>query len=160
MAKAAFSKVFVVGRKRIHKVKRDIISEPITGESTVAKVAEVKRGKKREARFQAALQKGDIIMSGMSVDELKDKRKFPNLVASFDNCMNEAELRNEFPKNGIGHNFFMGGHKFKFYVTSDQVNLVAQVHKDNSPIYIILSSPDTNGINSINESLLLLCLAR
>ena len=134
MAKAAFSKVFVVGRKRIHKVKRDIISEPITAESTSPKDTEVKRGKKREARFQAALQKGDIITSEMSVAELKDKRHFHNLVASFDNCMNEAELRNEFPKNGIGHNFFMGGHKLKFYVTSDQTHLVAQVLKDNSPI--------------------------
>jgi len=132
MTKAAFSKVFVVGRKRIHKVTRDIISQPFESLDAKKVVAEVKRGKKREARFQSALLKGDIIKSDLTSAELQDKKHFPTLVSSFEDCLNEAELRNRFPKNGIGHNFFMGQHKLKFYVANDLTTTVAQVLRDNS----------------------------
>ncbi len=134
MAKAAYSKLFVVGKKRINKVKRDIISQPLDCLEPKPQPEEVKRGKKREARFQAALAKGDIISSDMTVTQLRDKKNFPTLVSSFENCMNEAELRNQFPKDGIGHNFFMGGHKFKYYVANDKTSIVCQVLKEKSPI--------------------------
>ena len=121
--------MFVVGSKRPNKTKRVIVSESIEIPKATAEVKDVKRGKKREARFQAAVQKGDIIKSDLSVSDLQDKKHFPNLVTSFLDCLNEAELRNQFPKNGIGHNFFMGGHKLKFYVANDNTSTVAQVLK-------------------------------
>jgi len=129
MAKAAYSKVFVTGSKRVTKTKRIIVSEPIEPSKGSTEAVEVKRGKKREARFQAAVQKGDIIKSDLSVSDLQDKKHFPTLVTSFLDCLNEAELRSKFPKNGIGHNFFMGGHKLKFYVANDNTSTVAQVLK-------------------------------
>jgi hypothetical protein len=134
MGKASFSKVFVVGKKRMNKVVRKIISEPLEAQVKPVEPTQPARGKKREARFQASLIKGDILASDLSTEQLEDKKLFPSLVASFRDCLNEGELRSRFPKNGIGHNFFMGHHKLRFYVANDKTTVVAQVLKDNSPL--------------------------
>ncbi len=121
---AAYSKVFVVGRKNGRRIHREITSDPLPEEKHPLISSVVPRGRKRSNKLQRYLQSGLISRSEKTAEDLLKEGIF-----SVDDCLDEAELRSHFPKNGIGHNFFMGKHRFLFLLANDGVSVVAQIHK-------------------------------
>jgi hypothetical protein len=124
MGKSAYSKVFVVGRKHKRVIHRELTNEPLP-ESTTAIPVKQPLGKKRTNKRNKYVSSGQITNSPLSVDALL-QLKSPVVFAVVD-TLDEADLRTHFPNKGIGHNFFMGKHQFKFLLANDSETVVAQV---------------------------------
>ena len=130
MGKAvSYSKVFVVGRKHKRVIHRELVSDPLPDPTVDKSAVEPKtRGHKREQKLQRYLMSGLVQRSDKSAEDLLVVKTTPSLVFTAADCLDEAELRAQFPKRGIGHNFFMGKHKFVFLLAADNI-AVAQIHK-------------------------------
>ena len=86
-------------------------------------------GKSRKGLLERLLARGRIVRSDSTFAELQQKKFFPTLVHSESDCMDEAELRSRFPKQGVNHKFFISGDaKFCFLLPRDsETVVVAQV---------------------------------
>ncbi len=124
---ACYSKVFVVGRKHKRVINRSLTSEPLPNPADVKEPVSTKRGKKREAKLQRYLLSSRVLPSEEAVEDLLDLTSRPGLVFALPDALDEAELRAHFPNKGIGHNFFMGRHFFRFLLANDCTSVVAQV---------------------------------
>jgi hypothetical protein len=55
----------------------------------------------------------------------RSRKYFPDLVHTEVDCLDEAELRNKFPQQGISHKFFISGdYKFVFQLPCDSTQVV------------------------------------
>jgi hypothetical protein len=82
-------------------------------------------GPKRVGLLERLLQRGRVRKSEYSFSELQTKTNFPDLVHTEVDCLDEAELRNKFPKQGVRHKFFASGsYRFDFVLPSDSDNVV------------------------------------
>jgi len=93
------------------------------------KIPEVQMGQQRSGLLKRLLERGRISRSENTFAELQQKKFLPDLMHTETNCMDEAELRNRFPNQGVDHKFFKSGeYKFVFKLPSDSDNVVvAQV---------------------------------
>jgi hypothetical protein len=95
----------------------------------VTEVPTIKMGAKRTGLLKHLLERGRVKKSELSFGDLQVKTHNSNLLHTEVDCMDEAELRARFPKQGVNHKFFSGGdYKYEFWLpsNSDQV-VVAQV---------------------------------
>ena len=111
---------------------REITDEPLQvskrgKESLVAikSLDSIVVGGKRRGLLQRLLERGKIQKSSHTFTELQQKKFFPDLVHSEADCLDEAELRGRFPKQGTSHKFFMSGdYKFTFWLPRDSEHVV------------------------------------
>lgn len=92
-------------------------------------IPDIEMGPKRAGLLKRLVERGKIKQSSLTFGELQLKASVPDLEHTEVNCMDEAELRSRFPKQGVNHKFFSTGvFKFEFLLpsNSDKV-VVAQV---------------------------------
>jgi hypothetical protein len=84
---------------------------------------------KRAGLLRRLIERGRVHKSDHSFKDLQLKKCFPDLVHVEVDCMDEAELRSRFPKQGVNHKFFSSGDfKFEFHLSNESDNVVvAQV---------------------------------
>ena len=118
------------------RIPKEITSDPFYRAEKKAKnpfeLPTVELGKSRTGLLKRLLERGRITKSESSFAHLQQRKFFPTLVHSEVDCLDEAELRSRFPKQGVNHKFFNSGDaKFHFILPkeSDQV-VVAQIHWD------------------------------
>ena len=87
---------------------------------------------RRSGLLQRLLEKGRIKKSELSFKDLQLKNSFPNLVHTEVDCLDEADLRSRFPKQGVNHQFFSTGtYRLEFWLPSDSDKVVvAQIHRN------------------------------
>jgi hypothetical protein len=116
--------------KRSSFKKRVIVDEPLPIEEPKKKgddftIPDVKLGPRRSGLLKRLLEKGRIQKSLYSFKELQLKKCFPELMHSEVDCLDEAELRSRFPKQGVNHKFFSAGSfKYEFHLPCDSENVV------------------------------------
>jgi hypothetical protein len=119
--------------ERAKRQRREITDEPLRTEPPTRDdiVPEVKSARRKRA-LARLLERGRIEKSEAPLSELVQKKIFPKLVHTELDCLDEAELRTRFPRNGIFHEFFQSSDfRFAFLIPSDQPNtVVAQVLSD------------------------------
>lgn len=96
----------------------------------IATVPEVNMGPKRRGLLARLVERGRVKQSEHTFGDLQTKKHFPDLVHTEYDCMDEAELRSKFPKQGVSHKFFSSGsYRFDFVLPCDSDHVVvAQVH--------------------------------
>lgn len=84
---------------------------------------------RRAGLLARLIERGKIAKSEYSFKELQQKKHFPDLMHSEVDCLDEADLRSRFPKQGTNHKFFISGSfKFEYLLPSDSEKVVvAQV---------------------------------
>lgn len=98
-------------------------------------IPEVKLGRGRDHLLKKLLERGRVRKSEFSFKDLQLKKCFPKLVHVEVDCMDEAELRSRFPKQGINHAFFRSGdYKFEFLLPSESDTVVVAQVLDNSKV--------------------------
>ena len=95
-------------------------------------IPEVTLGPRRTSLLARLLQSGRVRKSEYSFKELQQKTHFPDLVHTEVDCIDEADLRSKFPKQGVNHKFFASGSfKFEYWLPSDSDKVVvAQIHRN------------------------------
>ena len=98
------------------------------------RIPEVQLGKSRTGLLKKLLARNRIRQSELTFSELQLKKNFPTLVHTEVNCIDEAELRSRFPKQGVSHPFFKSGNAtFQFWLPKDSSTVVvAQIHWEDS----------------------------
>lgn len=84
---------------------------------------------RRAGLLARLIERGKITKSEYSFKELQQKKDFPDLMHSEVDCLDEADLRSRFPKQGTNHKFFISGSfKFEYLLPCDSEKVVvAQV---------------------------------
>lgn len=107
-----------------------ITSEPIKQISTEKatdplEIPKIVVGSRRAGLLARLLERGKIRKSDQSFRDIQLKTVFPDLVHTEVDCLDEAELRSRFPKQGTNHKFFKSGNfKFQFLLPCDSENVV------------------------------------
>lgn len=93
---------------------------------------DINLGPRRTGVLARLQERGRIRKSEFSFKELQQKTNFPDLAHTEVDCMDEADLRSKFPKQGVNHKFFSSGSfRFEFWLPSDSDKVVvAQIHKN------------------------------
>ena len=118
--------------QKSQETQREITDEPIAiGTPSRKRLAEnvslddITVGAKRRGLLQRLVERGRIQKSTHSFSELQQKKYFPNLVHTEVDCLDEAELRGKFPKQGTNHKFFLSGdYKYSFCLPCDSDSVV------------------------------------
>lgn len=88
-------------------------------------IPNIEMGARRSGLLKRLLEKGRIQKSSYSFKELQLKKTFPDLLHSEVDCLDEAELRSRFPKQGVNHKFFSSGsYKYEFHLPCDSDKVV------------------------------------
>ena len=89
----------------------------------------VKMSPRRAGLLKRLIERGRVHKSDYSFKDLQLKKCFPALEHVEVDCIDEAELRSRFPKQGVNHKFFSSGDfKFEFHLSNESDNVVvAQV---------------------------------
>ena len=111
---------------------REITDEPLQVSSGTKKSSQaivtkdsIVVGAKRIGLLKRLLERGRIQKSTFTYAQLQQKKFFQDLVHTEVDCLDEAELRGRFPKQGTNHRFFMSGDfKFSFWLPSDSEQVV------------------------------------
>ena len=82
-------------------------------------------GSRRAGLLARLLEKGRIRKSEYTFAQLQQKTHFPDLQHAEADCLDEADLRSKFPKQGVSHKFFSSGNfKYEFWLPSDSDSVV------------------------------------
>lgn len=118
--------------QKSHETDREITNEPLQVNkapkksfSAIQSIDAIVVGAKRRGLLQRLLERGRVQKSSHTSAELQQKKCFPDLVHSEVDCLDEAELRSRFPKQGTLHKFFKSGdYKFTFWLPKDSEHVV------------------------------------
>jgi hypothetical protein len=98
-------------------------------------IPKVQMSPKRAGLLKRLLESGRIKRSDKTFKELQLRAVFPELVHTEVDCLDEADLRSRFPKQGVNHKFFSTGvFRFEFCLPTDSDNVVVAQVFDNHKV--------------------------
>ena len=105
------------------------IPQPMNKTVDAFVIPDIKLSQARKGLLARLIERGKVQRSQYSFKDLQQKAAFPDLVHCEVDCLDEADLRSRFPKQGTNHKFFMSGSfKFAYWLPSDSEKVVvAQV---------------------------------
>lgn len=95
-------------------------------------IPEIQMSSRRAGLLRRLIERGRIKKSEYSFKDLQLRKCFPDLEHTEVDCLDEADLRARFPKQGVNHKFFATGtYRFEFLLPCDSDKVVvAQIHNN------------------------------